>query len=182
MSEANKIQVGGTHYQKRGKIQHWDIVDRNNFGYFIGNITKYLFRWRDKNGAQDLRKACHYLAKYIEIADALSKTAGVVWFDPPTNRDKIADIVRWFELDYFQGSITRDLMRWQATRDFSYLLRASTELEEYTGFHEAESASAEMELADQLRDYRWDAGRPTAATDIAGHGASPADTGPGPAA
>lgn len=180
MSEANKIQVGGTHYSKRGKLQHWDIVDRNNFGYFIGNITKYLFRWRDKNGAQDLRKACHYLAKYIEIAT----TRNAVWVDtPPAHCDKITDIVRWFELDYFQGSITDALMRWQVTRDHSYLLRAAAELEEYATFQEAESASAEMELAEQLRDYCWDASRPASASAAATppQAGQPSDK-PGPAA
>jgi hypothetical protein len=43
------------------------VVDIFNLDYFQGNITKYVFRWRDKNGVEDLIKARHYLDKYIEI-------------------------------------------------------------------------------------------------------------------
>jgi hypothetical protein len=35
-----------------------------------GNIIKYVSRWRDKGGVQDLRKAQHYLQKLIEVLDA----------------------------------------------------------------------------------------------------------------
>lgn len=63
---ANTYQVGGTHYQKQ-RIQHWDFVAANNLDYFQGQITKYVSRWRDKNGIDDLLKAQHFLEKYIEI-------------------------------------------------------------------------------------------------------------------
>lgn len=65
--EANAHQVGGSHYLKHGDLQHWDVCAIFNLGYFEGQITKYLFRWRDKGGLQDLHKARHYLDKYIEI-------------------------------------------------------------------------------------------------------------------
>lgn len=43
MSEANKIQHGGTHY--KGKvIQPWDFIAANNIGYFEGTAIKYLSR------------------------------------------------------------------------------------------------------------------------------------------
>lgn len=66
MSEANKMQVGGAHY-KKAKIQHWDFAASNELDYFQGQITKYVTRWKLKNGMQDLEKAAHFLAKYIEI-------------------------------------------------------------------------------------------------------------------
>ena len=66
MSEANKIQVAGSHY--KGKtIQPWDYIASNELGYFEGNIVKYVSRWRDKGGVDDLRKAQHYLQKLIEM-------------------------------------------------------------------------------------------------------------------
>lgn len=66
MSEANKIQVAGSHY--KGKtIQPWDYIASNELGYFEGNIVKYVSRWRDKGGVDDLRKAQHYLQKLIEL-------------------------------------------------------------------------------------------------------------------
>lgn len=62
--KANDIQVAGDHY--RTPIQHWDYVIANDLGYFEGQITKYVTRWRKKNGLQDLRKAQHFLNKLIE--------------------------------------------------------------------------------------------------------------------
>jgi hypothetical protein len=68
MSKANETQIGGTHY--RTPIQHWDYVIANGLGYFEGQITKYVTRWRKKNGLQDLYKARHFLDKLIEVAEA----------------------------------------------------------------------------------------------------------------
>lgn len=61
----NDKQVGGSHY--KSKIQHWDYVVANGLGYFEGQITKYVTRWRGKNGVEDLRKALHFLDKLIEL-------------------------------------------------------------------------------------------------------------------
>lgn len=66
MTEANKRQVGGNHYKAMG-IEHWDVVALNNLDYFQGQVTKYVMRWRGKNGLQDLEKAHHFLQKYIEV-------------------------------------------------------------------------------------------------------------------
>jgi len=65
---ANEQQVGGDHYKKHGDRQHWDVVHHFNLDYFQGQITKYVMRWRDKGGVNDLRKARHFLDKYIELA------------------------------------------------------------------------------------------------------------------
>lgn len=62
---ANETQVGGSHYQS--STQHWDVVIKlYGPGYLIGNATKYVTRWRKKNGVQDLKKALHYVDKLIE--------------------------------------------------------------------------------------------------------------------
>ncbi len=63
---ANEIQVGGDHYKVK-TIQPWDFIAANNLGFFEGNIVKYVTRWRDKAGVDDLRKAKHYLEKLIEL-------------------------------------------------------------------------------------------------------------------
>lgn len=73
-SEANARQVGGDHYQSTagrcpvcgGEVQHWDFAA--NMPYLEGCVTKYVTRWRKKNGVQDLEKAQHFLAKLIEVA------------------------------------------------------------------------------------------------------------------
>jgi uncharacterized protein DUF3310 len=67
--KANDHQVGGGHYKTEG-LQHWDLVNIFGWDYFQGQITKYLMRWRKKNGLEDLQKARHYLDKYIELEQA----------------------------------------------------------------------------------------------------------------
>lgn len=61
---ANDKQVGGGHY--KSAIQHWDYVIANDLDYFQAQVTKYVTRWKKKNGLQDLLKAQHFLEKYIE--------------------------------------------------------------------------------------------------------------------
>lgn len=62
---ANDTQCGGTHYKTKA-IQPWDYITANDIGYLEGNIIKYVSRWKDKGGVEDLRKAQHYLSKLIE--------------------------------------------------------------------------------------------------------------------
>ncbi len=65
---ANDTQHGGEHYQT--PIQPWDFIAANNIGFFEGNAIKYLCRWQDKGGIQDLRKALHYIQKKIELEES----------------------------------------------------------------------------------------------------------------
>lgn len=64
---ANAVQVGGDHYKKNA-IQPWDYIVSNDLGYLEGNVVKYVSRWKDKGGRQDLEKAKHYLDKLLEVA------------------------------------------------------------------------------------------------------------------
>lgn len=63
---ANSKQVAGSHYSDKS-IQPWDFIYANNLGYFEGNCVKYVSRWKDKGGIEDLKKAIHYLEKLIEL-------------------------------------------------------------------------------------------------------------------
>ena len=66
---ANDVQHGGDHYKTKA-IQPWDFIISNNIGFLEGNAIKYLCRWRDKGGIQDLEKARHYIDKLIEVERA----------------------------------------------------------------------------------------------------------------
>ena len=68
MTTANENQIGGDHYKTK-TIQPWDFIAANQLGYFEGNIVKYVSRWQDKGGINDLRKARHYLDKLIELKE-----------------------------------------------------------------------------------------------------------------
>ena len=63
--------MGGTHYKREGGgCEHWDFAWDNDLDYFQGQITKYVTRWKDKNGYEDLEKAKHFLDKYMELVSA----------------------------------------------------------------------------------------------------------------
>jgi len=68
MTSANEKQVAGTHY--KSAYQHWDWTNDIGLPYLPSACTKYLTRWKKKNGIQDLEKAKHYLDKYIELTAA----------------------------------------------------------------------------------------------------------------
>ena len=69
IKKANKVQIGGQHYNKFGELQPWDVIIAFNMGFFEGNVFKYVVRWRDKDGLEDLKKARHYLDKLIELEE-----------------------------------------------------------------------------------------------------------------
>lgn len=69
--DANDEQVGGYHYITKS-VQPWEAMEswmsEEAFkGFIWGNVIKYISRWEDKGGKQDLEKARHYLDKLIEI-------------------------------------------------------------------------------------------------------------------
>lgn len=67
--KANDIQVGGNHYKKYGDLQPWDVITAWNLGYLDGTALKYIARWRDKGGINDIKKAIHFLEKFIEVEE-----------------------------------------------------------------------------------------------------------------
>lgn len=63
-NDLNVQQIGGDHYQ--AEYQHWDWAIDSNIGYFGGNATKYVWRWKKKGGIRDLKKAMSYIDKIIK--------------------------------------------------------------------------------------------------------------------
>lgn len=72
---ADATQVGGSHYKDKA-VQPWDYIVANGLGYLEGNVVKYISRYREKNGLQDLEKARHYLDKLIEVERAKEVSNG----------------------------------------------------------------------------------------------------------
>jgi hypothetical protein len=68
IQRADDTQIGGSHYKDK-TIQPWDYIIANDLGYLEGNVVKYISRWKNKNGIEDLKKAQHYLSKLIEVAN-----------------------------------------------------------------------------------------------------------------
>lgn len=68
---ANSKQVGGDHYKvAEGQVGHWDYCVRSNTPNLEYAASKYIARWRKKNGVQDLEKSIHYIEKRIECIRA----------------------------------------------------------------------------------------------------------------
>jgi hypothetical protein len=42
-------------------------TDEEFIGFCLGNVKKYIHRWKDKNGLEDLQKAAWYLHKATEV-------------------------------------------------------------------------------------------------------------------
>jgi hypothetical protein len=59
-------QIGGTHY-KKFVIEPIEFIHKNGIGFCEGNAIKYLVRWREKGGKQDLLKAKHYIDLLLEM-------------------------------------------------------------------------------------------------------------------
>lgn len=66
--DAIEKQVAGEHYLKL-PFQPVTYILANNIGYCEGNVIKYVTRWKDKGGVEDLRKARHYLDMLIQTLD-----------------------------------------------------------------------------------------------------------------
>ena len=52
-------QIGGDHY-KDMTIQPFEFISKNELTFFQGNVVKYVCRYKQKNGIQDLEKIIHY--------------------------------------------------------------------------------------------------------------------------
>jgi hypothetical protein len=52
-------QIGGNHY-KDFHIQPYEFISKNNLSFFQGNVIKYVCRYMNKNGIEDLDKIIHY--------------------------------------------------------------------------------------------------------------------------
>jgi len=63
-----KDQVGGDHYSNK-KIQPIEFIEANNLGFHEANVIKYITRYKEKNGLEDLEKAKWYLDRLIEITE-----------------------------------------------------------------------------------------------------------------
>jgi hypothetical protein len=53
-------------YYQKGNIEVTDFIIDQSMSFLEGNIVKYLARYKEKSGIEDLRKARWYLEKLIE--------------------------------------------------------------------------------------------------------------------
>ena len=58
------------------EIQPVDYIMKNELGFCEGNVVKYISRWRQKNGRDDLLKARHYIDILLDELDKEMLEAG----------------------------------------------------------------------------------------------------------
>lgn len=59
-------QEGGSHY-KNFTIQPYEFTRTNKLSFFQGNVIKYVCRYLNKNGIEDLKKIIHYCQMEIDL-------------------------------------------------------------------------------------------------------------------
>lgn len=74
MNACNRIKHQ-KHYEQYA-IQPIEFIGANGLDFFQGNIIKYVLRYKEKNGLEDLAKAKHYLDMLISL-----QTTGKVIID-----------------------------------------------------------------------------------------------------
>lgn len=65
MESQFKRQEGGSHYKGRG-IEPLEYTLANELDFCQGSIVKYITRFREKNGSEDLKKVIHYAQFLLE--------------------------------------------------------------------------------------------------------------------
>ena len=73
-------QIGGTHYIKY-KIQPSKFVVENKLLYPEGSVIKYILRYQDKGGKEDLDKAKHFIDMIIERDYGEEKEKTETWIE-----------------------------------------------------------------------------------------------------
>ena len=61
-------------YYQKGNIEVTDFIIDQSMSFLEGNVVKYLCRYKEKSGIQDLRKARWYIEKLI--AERMKTTGG----------------------------------------------------------------------------------------------------------
>ena len=77
-ASAFQKQEGGDHY-KACPIQPAEFAIANGLGFVEGNVVKYVTRWKQKGGVEDLKKARHYLDMLIESTEAPEVEKAADW-------------------------------------------------------------------------------------------------------
>lgn len=127
-------QVGGDHYRKL-VVQPVEFISAINANFFQGNVIKYVTRYKDKNGEQDLLKAKHYIDF---IKQFTPKT-----FTPDTK--EAADYLdRFIKENELSGKV-KDIIVDVVYEDYDdALLKIDEIIDEYTNFKLATEAFTEL--------------------------------------
>jgi Protein of unknwon function (DUF3310) len=98
MTKATDHQEGGSHYRQYA-IQPIEYIVANDLSFLAGNVVKYVTRYKDKGGEQDIRKAMHYLELILEFEYPRSVPAEAKDEDETSEGEMLFDGVPEIEAD-----------------------------------------------------------------------------------
>lgn len=64
-------------YYKHKLPEPIDVIEGWKLGFHLGNAVKYIARWQDKGGLEDLKKARWYLDRFIDRSEKAGTTSWV---------------------------------------------------------------------------------------------------------
>lgn len=64
----NREAPSSNHY-KQLAIEPITYIEVNELGFHAGNVVKYVSRYKQKNGLDDLKKAKWYIERLIELEE-----------------------------------------------------------------------------------------------------------------
>tara|TARA_R110000772_G_scaffold48089_4_gene109898 strand:+ start:78846 stop:79247 length:402 start_codon:yes stop_codon:yes gene_type:complete len=124
--KARNYQVGGNHYSKM-RIQPFEFTAANDLGGIEHTIVKYVSRWREKGGVDDIRKSRHSLEFLIESAPGLvAIRESRAPFDPAITADQYCTAN---ELGPLEAEVVRRIYFWAHNRQVSGLYRCGEHLD-----------------------------------------------------
>jgi Protein of unknwon function (DUF3310) len=71
MSDGTADDKTPGYYRGASGMQPFDVIDAFRLDFYEGSVLKYLIRWKQKNGLEDLEKCAHYIECIRERAQAL---------------------------------------------------------------------------------------------------------------
>lgn len=75
MAQPSNVVDHPSHYQSKDGLEVIDVIDAftselpGDIGFAMGNAIKYILRWPDKNGIEDLNKAKWYINHIIKLIE-----------------------------------------------------------------------------------------------------------------
>lgn len=100
-----KDNINPAHYRK-GAIECIEAIETAVSGkdalegYLVGNIIKYLWRYENKNGLEDVKKAQWYLNKLIDTIDKREQereNVKIIIEGKTTKREVAEDYAAWLK-------------------------------------------------------------------------------------
>lgn len=110
------------HYN-RGGIETIDFIEDQNMGFLIGNIVKYISRYRHKNGFEDLKKALWYFNRLIKETIRRYENNTIDSYIPVAAYEKISldSYAEEQGLTYDETEFIRELLNYQFNMEDKFL-------------------------------------------------------------